>query len=332
MDTVNIKYRYALEDNGSIVDVTSLTSNDRKDYECVSCGNIVRPVLPETERKNHFRHKVKVECSFETYLHRMGKIIFEKTYKECLKNNEPYIIDYEIPICCNYCEHGPCEISRIIEKYDLTKSFKEIQIEKKDGDLIPDLMLIANSGNKIYIEIAVTHKSTVEKINSDIKIIEFELESEDDLLFLDNKYASILDYYVNFYNFSPVPILRNLKTKCTKIVEVFIVYPNGKSAINNIKIFEFDEYKKNTKLLYINRIDYSCGTTFVEEVENAYYNGVAVKNCFLCRYHAIARWFNNQDNDDPIFCKYYKKTTKSNYAADCEIYRPDPKVFENRRT
>jgi len=328
MDSTNIKYRYALESNGVIVDVKSLTPSDRKDYECVGCGNIVRPVLPETDRQNHFRHKVQVECSLETYLHRMGKLLFEKTYRECLERNEPYIIEYKVPVCCNYCEHGLCVIEKKIEQYDLTKLFRQIHIEKKDGNLIPDLILKTNSGDKIYIEIVVTHKSTISKINSNVRIIEFTLESEGDLAYLNNTKILFDDIFVEFINFNPIPDKRNLHSKCRKNVECFIVYPSGKCVLNSIKIYEFDRMVK-ADYLYIKKIDYYSKNIFTEEVEKAFYKKVAVKNCFLCRYHAIAKRFQRLENDGPIFCKVHKKTTTSNYAAECEIYRPDTKVFEN---
>jgi competence CoiA-like predicted nuclease len=70
-----IKYRYALDEDHQVVDVEDLTEADRKDYECIACGHVLRPVMGEIRHK-HFRHQVEadVECSGETYLHRLGKL------------------------------------------------------------------------------------------------------------------------------------------------------------------------------------------------------------------------------------------------------------------
>lgn len=181
MDSSSIKYKYALSEDGLILDVNDLSEEDRRDYECIGCGNVLRPVLPKINRKKHFRHKVNHDCSIETYLHRMGKKLFVETYENCLQQGIPYLIEYEVPIICDFCKHGPCEKDDEKVTYDLTKVFTDIFEEQRDEELIPDVLLITKSGKKIYIEIAVTHQSSSTKINSGIRIIEFLLSKEEDL-------------------------------------------------------------------------------------------------------------------------------------------------------
>jgi hypothetical protein len=180
MTTSEIQYKYALSGDGSFIDINSVTPSERKDYVCLSCGGIVRPILGEVNRK-HFRHKVSSECSNETYLHKMGKLLFQKNYEECLESDTGYRLAYESLVSCDYCKHGPCGITTELRTFDLTVAFKSVFVETRDDSLIPDLMLTTESGNKIYIEIAVTHKCSAEKINSGTKIIEFLIQTEDDL-------------------------------------------------------------------------------------------------------------------------------------------------------
>lgn len=66
--------------------------------------------------------------------------------------------------------------------------------------------------------------------------------------------------------------------------------------------------------------------TFIEEVEQAFLEGAKIKNCYLCRYHAVSSRFQREIDGNPIFCKFLKKSVASNYAADCEFYKPDIKA------
>lgn len=325
MGSSEVQYRYALSENGTVIDVNSLIETGRKDCTCIGCGNTVIPVLGE-KRAKHFRHKVNRKCSLETYLHRIGKLLFEKTYRKCLECNIPYIIEYPIPVLCDYCKHGCCEITEEYAEYDLTNAFKEIYVEKKDGELVPDLLLKTKDNNRIYVEIAVTHNCTDKKIESKVKIIEFEIKSEEDLEIFNSNKISMLDVYL--YNFEPTPFKKDIREECKKFICCFVVFPSGKCHIGNYKAYEFEKMCKK-KDFYVNEVVYADKGTFAEEVEKAFHKGVKVKNCFLCRYHAVADWFQGQNYIGPIFCKTFKSRTDSSAAAGCVRYRPDPNVFGN---
>ena len=108
-----IKYRYALDEGQRVVDVEELTEADRKDYECLACSHTVRPVMGKLRRK-HFRHQVDVGCSEETYLHRLGKLIFQQVYQRCLDAGRPFEIEISRQRLCTSCETlAPCEISPV---------------------------------------------------------------------------------------------------------------------------------------------------------------------------------------------------------------------------
>ncbi|MCI5194487.1 MAG: hypothetical protein D3915_15410 [Candidatus Electrothrix sp. AU1_5] len=328
MGSSTVKYQYALNEEDHIVNINELSEKDRRDYECLGCGNVLRPVLPKIKQK-HFRHKVKCDCSLETYLHRMGKKLFFEKYNECKKQGIPYIIEYEIPVVCNFCKHGPCKKENDRATYDLTKLFTSISEEERDdNDLIPDVLLQTETGEKIYIEIAVTHKSSSKKINSGIRVIEFILTDEEDLNIFKKAKISFIYDSIKTFNFNPDLIKKNLKNQCQKEISYFTVTTNGKCKINTVAIYEFDQIQNSSKN-YIVKVPYPSSYFFIEEAEKAFLKGVKVKNCFLCRYHAINKSFNFSEETRPIFCKFYKSAKNSNMAAQCEIYRPDKKVFRS---
>ena len=258
----------------------------------------------------------------------MGKKLFVETYNKCLQQGIPYLIEYAVPIVCNFCIHGPCEKDNERATYDLTKTFTFISEEQRDGELIPDVLLKTKSGEKIYIEIAVTHHSSNNKITSGTRIIEFSLNEEEDLDIFNQTKISFFSDDIETFNFNPAPINRKLEKQCHKEISYFIVLSNGKCKINTVAIYEFDRVK-TTSQQYITKVPYPSAYTFIEEAEKAFLKGVKVKNCFLCRYHAVNTSLNLLEENKPIFCKFYKSTKKSNSAASCEIYRPDKNVFKN---
>ena len=69
-----IKFQYALDENGKLVNINSLTSESRRlhTYRCIGCGNILLPrAISSLKRRPHFYHKEQIECSGETYLHKL---------------------------------------------------------------------------------------------------------------------------------------------------------------------------------------------------------------------------------------------------------------------
>ena len=324
-----IQFRYALCANSKIVDIFDLSTEDRGVYECAGCLQNVIPVLGE-KRQKHFRHKVAHECSAETYLHRMAKLLFERHYRDCLAKKRPFFVEFQEPVQCLHCSHGPCEVAPTYRAFDLTKAFTDIQCERRDGTLIPDLLLQTRSGEILYVEIFVTHRVSLEKLDSGRRIIEIQIQNEEDLELIAKQNLSCRDRRVNLYNFKPEPVKRHSNDLCNRRVNCFVVYPSGKCVIREELMYKFLEIQKMEKW-YVVRVPCRGPSIFINELETAYKKGIKVKNCFLCRYHAKARAEQREEGFESIFCKFLKKPTASNFAADCEYYRPDPKVFgENR--
>jgi hypothetical protein len=52
-----------------------------------------------------------------------------------------------------------------------------------------------------------------------------------------------------------------------------------------------------------------------QQVRTAYFKGIPIKNCFLCRYHG------GDGVENAIFCKIVKQSLPSNEAVECATYR-----------
>lgn len=259
----------------------------------------------------------------------MGKKLFIDRYKHCLSENISYSLEYPATVECVYCKHGPCGIDGEKASYDLTRHFVLIQEEVRDGDLIPDILLKTKSGDKIYVEIAVTHSSSEKKINSRERIIEITLFEEEDLSIFDGTKISFLDNAVELINFNPRLTQEELPNKCVKDISYFIVLNDGRCKIVTVDIYKLDQIKTNKN--YIEIVEHPGRYSFIRAAERAFLKGVKIKNCFFCRYHA-----ENSDSlyftsNKPIFCKFLKSKKSSNDAVSCGAYYPDKKVFTTQQ-
>ena len=143
-----------------------------------------------------------MSCSLETYLHQVGKQLFYETYQSCLNSERLFDIIFERPRLCDRCEQtSACEMSSRPFSYSLTNSFKNISLEKRDDIFIPDILLKTESGEKLYVEIVVTHYSTQDKMSSGVRLIEIKIESEDDFALIRSCKLSEEDNRVKFINF-----------------------------------------------------------------------------------------------------------------------------------
>ena len=335
-----IKYRYAYNLSNQIIDVNKLSRKKEtylKTYRCLGCDGILTPILGEKRRK-HFRHKVDLNCSSETYLHKLAKSRFYEIYNECLQNNKPFLIVLNQNRICNYYESDfnyCCNLGNKSETFDLTKYFHEIYMEGREDSFIPDLLLISIKGEKLFIEIAVTHQSSIAKISSNYRIIEIDIKEEDDIAIIENK--KISQDKARFYNFKDKVVKDFCNGNCHEQLkpygfcnikyDYFVVFQNSKSAIMTITFDEINRLHKTNiikygEFVYRSNLDIIRSKEYIKLVIESFVNNRGIKNCFLCRYHGKSYGY-----EYPIYCKFLKKNCNSNEAAICEYYRPDTEVF-----
>ena len=338
-----IKYRYAVDKYESLIDVQNLEriqlTKDEKFYSLDFKQELI-PRLGKIKMK-HFAHKsiLGVLGSRETYLHALGKKIFFTEYTNSLESKTPFFLDYVSRRNCIRLKEEydtTCSLKEEKRKFDLSKYYKEILMEKKDDNFIPDLMLLnTTTKEKIYIEIAVTHQSSVEKINAANRILEFFVDSEEDAEELRNFKLGRSNTAVQYHNFK-----QNLETGifckpggCCKKFNFFRVSEEGKCLLTVVKEYQIKSSLENCPHNFIWKIiepshdiwnddesTENLKTTFINYVALAHNEEIAVKNCYICRYHADNTSYEDIPRE-PIFCKFKKMTCTSNHAATCQYYK-----------
>ncbi|KAB2807664.1 competence protein CoiA family protein [Phaeocystidibacter luteus] len=331
-----IQYQYALDAGEELVDINDLNREalDEEGYVCLSCRN---PLIPRLGKKkaHHFAHKKHVNCSPETYLHKLGKQVFFDVYTTCLETRIPFFIELQQDVECNHFQETigfSCMDDKKLKKFDLTRYFKIIEYEQRDGQFIPDLLLLNETRKeKVYVEIAVTHKLSEQKENSEFKIIEFDVQNENDLDIIKKRKVSVNNEKVRFLNFRTTPAVKDVcKGSCFRYFNFFVLYNSGKCHLSQLTPREIVEKRKRFgDKIYFSTTFEDYGTFepffFKSAVAVLGKKNFPVKNCFLCRYHAENT---SLYNDEAIFCKFLKEPCNSNKAADCSAYRKEAKYVE----
>lgn len=325
-----IKYRYALDRNSEIIDINSLTDECRYEkapYKCLSCSGELIARLGKKKVK-HFAHKNIAECSPETYLHQLAKLTFFREYKKCLSKGDSFLLRRTVIDTCNFCEEAlgiTCPVHSD-ETINLAEFFEIIELETEYGGFIPDILLSSARHEKVlFIEFAVTHSCDGAKKNSGNRILELKIEIEDDLSQITQHSIDETHGKNILYNFKHRRVVNDFyKGDCDLYqwyLYLFIVHKSGKSILTTISPKAAVSMKNSgddSRFLYSDIFrgsPFNQQDTFQHCVERAYFDGVKVKNCILCRYHGFSM-------QEAVFCKFRKEHLESNSAADCEYYRP----------
>ncbi len=334
-----VKYSYALMESNQIVDINELEKNKRSEhkYFCFGCEKELIPRLGE-KRKKHFAHKIvssEYSCSFESYLHRVAKYLLYQSIRKKIKEGQPLYLNYEFDKHCSSCHYPEagrknCYLSTKKARYNLLRQFRTVKLEKKVDEFIPDICLFSERGDRIFIEIVVSHYSEPTKVISGNKIIEIVIESESDLSYLCKDEINPFLLEVKLLNF-------DFKVENSKISQrdcpygdknVFLVTSSGKAKLaTGLSFFKYYQIK-NTEYPYFVEFEEAenVAKVFISAVESAYSANIRIFNCHLCRYHGYKTNYDIQDKT--VFCKFKKIIIdNSNQAADCEYFRADEKSF-----
>ena len=201
----------------------------------------------------------------------------------------------------------------------------------------PDILLSSDGGDRIYIEVAVSHKVDEVKASSGVKIIELFIDNEDQIKYLSSENALIRNenYQIKFHNFNVQRAYRFIEIhECKKEVFEFLVYKSGKtrSGILYIKDIYTNKdiiYRKNLNKDNID-IEKNPPTTlelsirYIVEIEDAYKNGIALLSCHLCVNHEYS--VKNDYLSHQIICKRYNNSIRKLNDV-CEEFSADENSF-----
>lgn len=318
-----IKYQYAYNSTRKLVKIDQIKDKEEK-FTCINCKN---ELIPRTGKINvhHFAHKTTVDCNSETYLHKLGKELFEQEFNYCIENRKPFYIELYQQKYCSCSEaiyKDKCYLGEELVKFDLTKHFNKIILEQKIDQFKPDLLLphIENT-NQIFIEIAVTHHSSENKLNSNFRIIELTVEKESDLDSITQHILTEGNSFIKFHNFNVKNVYEPKSvSNCDKDIDLFVVYKSGKCYMNTISLnrlqSEMNFLKQSSTYQSAKEL------SFEHHVVDAYKSNYITKNCYLCAHHEKARpsWDFQDDYENrgkSIYC--YKKSTRcnSNDGIEC---------------
>ncbi len=181
--------------------------------------------------------------------------------------------------------------------------------------------------DKIFVEIAVTHFSTEQKINSKYRIIEINAKNEEDFEPIKSKCLSINNSNVKFKNFKAETI--NCDGNCKNPHIFLILDKEGKCLLKpSLNLKQIKEcLAKNGENIAEYKIltNDDCGYSriFINAVATFAQENCKIKNCFICRYHADNTSLYDDTKDVPIFCKSLKVKCNSNKAVTCERFRKE---------
>lgn len=298
-----VQYLYAYDINGSLINISDITSEDRKIYYCPSCGMEMSAVLGN-KRDHHFRHKGDA-CSYESYLHKVSKLLLKLRFDKSLNFEIAY---YGFKDCPNtdcklrdsYCSNNIKKLYRV----NLKDKYNACEIEESYNGYKADVKLYDSDrpgAIPLFLEIAVSHKCSPEKISSGIPIIEIPVIHELDVLrpmieqnsiervFPETKFqyqSSPTDKKIKFYNFN-----RNILQE--KMISRFSIYKNKTGYLQGKieKCIGFcstiiGSYKKDTlfEILFdnkniINKYNYLWHFGMFMAVNE----GINIKNCKICQ-------------------------------------------------
>lgn len=154
---------YALNDSGKMVNVDDVPNGLACNCRCPKCHELLVAKNGGEIKVHHFAHANGSECkgAYETALHIMAKEIIatEKSLmlpKYLLFNGKkfqqnPYYYEDDEVYECDYEEDEKVEAHKV--------HFKDIEIEERNdlSTLQPDCVGITDDGQRIHIEIVVTH-------------------------------------------------------------------------------------------------------------------------------------------------------------------------------
>lgn len=326
-----MKNIYGLNALGELTNIKDANRSTSDKYFCLQCNDELIVRKGEVNR-HHFSHKNKLDCNYETYLHKLGKFKFYYIYKNCLENNIPFYIESDKVKICTTCSEKEnhnfnCNMYSESEKIDLTTIFDKVYLEKNHNGFIADVLLKStNRLEVIFIEIWVTHQCEDIKLKSGNRIIEIKVENESDLDFLDERYFSLSLRNCYYYNFKVQTTKKNFIqiNECEESINLFSIFKSGKAISREVSRKNLEKEISNPNVFYYKIENYNEGgnayaSDFYNSVVEASKKGIKFKNCYACRY-----WAENSYEylkGDTIFCRSKKISFKnSNVGYDCDKF------------
>ena len=286
---------FAVSKAGVLTSIKEAHESDEAFY-CPHCGKEMTKKCGKI-RRWHFAHKKdeKGNCSYESYLHSLAKL----RLKQWFEKSESILIQYPMRYKCQY--HVNC-IWKSYNYYncikdekktcDLKKHLNQCLVEQNlciNGETYRPDLLWQNSHKtncRIFIEIKVTHGCTEKKINSNERIIEFEIQSEDDVEKICSQPIQESDT-VHFYGFKKEDTASKDKINHPLSLNKFILYQSG-LVYANIECNCMNYQKRHPSALFevttrkdLIELGKFCNICLALAANNE----INVRHCNMCVHH-----------------------------------------------
>lgn len=317
MSTKEPRYLFGQDEANNLIHINDAIS--KQIYCCPGCGTRL-VAYKNGKKQQHFKHYEAIACNGETYLHRTAKIAFYNWYLSKVRSAEPVTIKLKRKVNCSQYSSisGQNCISEELAEFNLTKYFDTASLEKKYGEFTPDILLSSSKSDEaLFIEVAVTHPCEQAKIESGIRIIEFQLHSEEDiqstllsLPFTPN------DGSVKAYNLTAKPLELNTCPKsCDSMVTSITIDHQG--AVKVLKSSLKEAMRASSDRLAAKVIVDTTEDTLYQvkkALVEAKRKGVKRPNCYLCNHASSTSQLSK------ISCSKKAKTILYTEAEQCGFY------------
>lgn len=339
-----IKYQHAIIEGaeGRIISINEVTKENRQQYKfrCIGCGNELLPrAIDSKYRKPHFYHKEIVNCSGETYLHKLAKHIIKQKFD----HESTFKVEYYVTKKCDNDEckyRNPwCSEENTSYKIDLKKYYDTCKEEAtvKDAvtgkEYIADILLTSSRNSNIpptLIEIRVSHPCDDDKRNSGYRIIEVRIKSEDDLINMwkedfwrEEHYIRKKDRKIEFYSFK-----REMKIKKHTKLKRYIFRPQ-QTPLGYVTEVDCSQaqYKlridSQTELNMVYVRNYGVDDIWVPLLWMAKHKGL--RRCNMCKFYYATQY---EDYAKCRLSKYGKPEHPSMDEAErCQSYSLQSAIF-----
>lgn len=319
---MSVVYKYALDSNNAIVNISDLSSNNqckKQPFFCISCGCQLIPHLGSIKEK-HFQHKSKSECAAESYLHKTAKYIFAKSFNEAVEQGQPVSFPYVVKSeCVGLSDVKPMLCKKSIEKVmDLTSIFTIATIEKSVEVFRADVLLHNHVDERCcMVEIHVTNGCSGEKTSSGIPIIEIFIEKYDDLQYLEKVDICLIQEHLKVS-------IKGLKTKtvrgdfcqgeCVQRASFSAIYKDGSFHVGEGSLKALNKHIRSESVLFWRFIEpsgYNNEVSCLVEIAKTY--SKTLRCCHTCMHGFMFE-------RGRVYCLEKSHFVASRKNQDCSIY------------
>ena len=326
------KYQhFAINSTGQIINIQDA---DKKSdiFLCPHCGGEMIAKQGDI-REWHFAHKNLTNiCTYETYLHSLAKTKFYDRFYNAknifIQINTPHRC-HKYDTCKLYSEDQCCLYKPV--QFNLKKYYDLYKIEKSFNNFRADIF-IGNTDNKyepVFVEIFVSHACEEKKLNSNIRIIELNINSEDDIEEILSQKVLKESHLIRFHNFKPQ--FRTMKRiRYPLPLKKFILFNSGKVFCDDTDCQKYKQHRLTSKLeLTVNSQEYLHDDSSLYQFGYLYANklGIDIVSCNICRFHKKGDMLDYEyQREKPIFCCLYKRLGTDKYchhtaAKSCSGFR-----------